>query len=182
MQFKKHGLFLKQAVEKLEAEYGVGKIPLNIIFSIIKEILMSLSVLHNFKHKEQTGVLHLDLHPGNIFMENTDIATGRVGSAKFIDFSSALSMNENGVAYREKEDISITPGYCAPEQFYTGENYDASTDLYAVAAICYRMITGIIIRDTFVSYGELLENEMYTGENPIIGYMLKVFLKRKTIC
>lgn len=177
MQFKKHGLFLKQVIEELEVKYGIGKIPLNIIFSIIKEVLMSLSVLHNFKHKEQTGILHLDLHPGNIFMESIDIAQGRVGSAKFIDFSSALGMDENGVAYKEKADISITPGYCAPEHLYREENYNASTDLYAVAAICYRMITGIVIRDIFASYGELLENEMYTGENPIIGYMLKAFFK-----
>ncbi len=76
------------------------------------------------------GVVHRDLKPQNVFLEGT--------TWKILDF---------GVAKLAAHDDSThglvvgTPAYMAPEQARGGE-VDRRTDLYALAALGYRAITG----------------------------------------
>ena len=48
MQFRKNGLFLNTIIEKLENQYGIGRIPLNIILELTMCILESLSIFHEY--------------------------------------------------------------------------------------------------------------------------------------
>ena len=156
MQFRKNGLFLNELIEKLELKYGKGNIPLHIVFAIVGEILSSLKVLHSFwKKEQQIGYLHLDLHPGNIFFESADIETEEVGKVKFIDFFSALKIEQKKVILNEDEIISINFKYSAPEQkereYY---KYGIATDLYSVGAIFFRILTGETKSDDEILYEE----------------------------
>lgn len=144
MQFRKNGMFLSELIENLELQYGKGKIPLKITLEVISEILYSLEVLHSFWKKDKyIGYLHLDLHLGNIFFESVDIERQEVGKAKFIDFLSALKMENEEVILNEDAMISMNPNYSSPEQkdgeFY---KYRFATDLYSVGAIFFRMLMG----------------------------------------
>src|SRR5262249_56057852 len=80
------------------------------------------------------GLVHRDLKPSNVMLAAGDVV-------KLLDFGvvkldDATKLTAGGEALG-------TPHYMAPEQA-TGEPVDARTDLYALGAIVYRMITGAV--------------------------------------
>jgi eukaryotic-like serine/threonine-protein kinase len=92
---------------------------------IIVDVLMGLSYAH--KH----GIVHRDIKPANIRI-------GEDGHAKIMDF---------GVAHLASSDMTRTglvvgtPSYMAPEQVMGGKAVPG-TDLFAVGAVLYHLITG----------------------------------------
>ncbi|HEX6575210.1 MAG TPA: protein kinase [Gemmatimonadaceae bacterium] len=92
---------------------------------IIVDVLMGLSYAH--KH----GIIHRDIKPANI-------RVGDDGHAKIMDF---------GVAHLASSDMTKTglvvgtPSYMAPEQV-TGGKSVPGTDLFAVGAVLYHLLTG----------------------------------------
>ncbi|MCE9572665.1 MAG: serine/threonine protein kinase [Deltaproteobacteria bacterium] len=76
------------------------------------------------------GVVHRDLKPQNVFLEGT--------TWKVLDFGVAkLAVHDDSTQGL----VVGTPAYMAPEQARGGE-VDRRTDLYALAALVYRAITG----------------------------------------
>jgi len=78
-----------------------------------------------------TGVVHRDLKPQNIYLD------GRTW--KILDFGVARAMD--GGDTLTQGHVVGTPPYMAPEQA-SGGTIDHRTDLYALAAIAYRALTG----------------------------------------
>ena len=179
MQFKKNGMFLKDWIETMETTYGTGNIPLEFSLQMIEEILDSLEVLHCFEKKEkQIGYLHLDLHPGNIFLESVDIKKRQVGKAKFIDFFSALKIEEGKPVDAEKK-MAIISDYSAPEQLAREcYKYGLSTDLFSVGVIFLRMLLGKLeLTEDNCLTKEIQENIQHFSENPVMNYAILQFLK-----
>jgi len=84
----------------------------------------------------KVGVVHRDIKPHNLFLaENKD---GR-RAWKVLDFGVSKLAGKSGTL--TKGHVVGTPGYMAPEQA-RGEDVDWRADLYAVAAIAYRCLTG----------------------------------------
>jgi hypothetical protein len=77
------------------------------------------------------GVVHRDLKPQNIFRDGT--------AWKILDFGVARAL-EHGDTLTAGQVVG-TPSYMAPEQA-TGGEIDHRTDLYALAAVAYRALTG----------------------------------------
>ena len=128
------GVFLSELIAK-------GTIGLSYALKCTEEVLRSLATLHSFAGStRRLGYLHLDLHPGNVFMENADVANESAGTAKFIDFATAVKMI-NGKA-EDRTFLAVSP-FSAPELYMP---YNAvctvSTDLYSVAAIFYALFVG----------------------------------------
>jgi serine/threonine-protein kinase len=94
-------------------------------WEIIRQVLDGLAYSHG------QGVIHRDLKPGNILI-NDD---GRIKITDFgvarIDTSTLTVMG----------DIVGTPHYMAPEQF-SGREATPRTDLYQVGVILYELLTG----------------------------------------
>jgi serine/threonine-protein kinase len=90
------------------------------------------------------GIVHRDLKPGNVFFdlgprsESAGLHSGR-GNWKILDFGVARAMDQGDTLTAGQ--VVGTPSYMAPEQA-TGEDVDHLTDLYSLAAIAYRAITG----------------------------------------
>ncbi len=77
------------------------------------------------------GVVHRDLKPQNLFLHSGIWKVLDFGVARAIDAGDTLTAGH----------VVGTPSYMAPEQA-TGGTVDHCTDLYALAAIAYRSITG----------------------------------------
>ncbi len=141
MQYRKNGMFLSDIIRYYELEKK-ERVPLELQLEIIESILQSLSVLHDFRSdSDHQGYLHLDIHPGNIFLENADPEKLTAGTAKFIDFSNAVPLRHNKKGEQPGAFICATPGYSAPEKYRIhSRTAGAGTDLYSVAAIFARMM------------------------------------------
>jgi hypothetical protein len=97
--------------------------------SLLKQIAAGLAVAH------QTGVVHRDIKPHNLFLSELD---GRF-TWKLLDFG--VSKLAGGGGTLTAGHVVGTPGYMSPEQA-RGEDVDLRTDVYALATIAYRCLTG----------------------------------------
>jgi eukaryotic-like serine/threonine-protein kinase len=77
------------------------------------------------------GIVHRDLKPQNVFLHH--------GTWKILDFGVARAIDQGDTLTAGH--IVGTPSYMAPEQA-SGGQVDHATDLYALAAITYRALTG----------------------------------------
>ncbi len=96
------------------------------ILSVMMPIIEGLKAVHN------QGFLHRDISPDNIFLRVTKPPV-------LIDFGA--SRNALGV---QSQNISaiIKIGYSPPEQYTSNTKQNETTDLYAISAVIYQMITG----------------------------------------
>lgn len=79
-------------------------------------------------------VLHLDLKPGNVLLDET-------GVPYVADFGLARRLNR--MLAVENTEVAGTPSYMAPEQTRMHEGHlSAATDIWSLGAICYEMVTG----------------------------------------
>ena len=102
-------------------------LPVAETFAIARQVLAGLAAIH------AKGIVHRDLKPDNIL-----IAEG--GVAKIADFGIAKAA-ETGELRTRSGVILGTPAYMAPEQI-ASDPATPATDLYAMALVLVRMITG----------------------------------------
>jgi serine/threonine-protein kinase len=81
------------------------------------------------------GIVHRDLKPHNVFHAE---ATAGTRAWKILDFGVSKS---GGTGTLTKGHVVGTPAYMAPEQA-RGEDVDHRADVYSLAAILYRAVTG----------------------------------------
>ena len=97
--------------------------------SLVREIGAGLAVAH------AGGVVHRDLKPHNLFLAEKDGEQ----TWKLLDFGVSKLAARGGTLTAGH--VVGTPGYMAPEQA-RGEDVDHRADVYALAAIAYRCLTG----------------------------------------
>ncbi len=95
------------------------------LLPILKTVLSALSYLHD------KGLLHRDLKPSNILLQED-------GSPMIIDFGTARDLHTE----RTSTMIVGTHGYTPSEQMVPLGKIGPWTDIYALGATCYRIITG----------------------------------------
>ena len=120
-----HGVHLVQEFltgAPLSKRLSEGRLPLREALRIATELARGLA------HAHAHGVVHRDLTPGNVQLCDD-------GQVKLLDLGMAAALG------RRKLDGG-TPAYMAPEQAEAAPE-DERTDVYALGALLYRMLTGV---------------------------------------
>ncbi len=122
--------------ESLAQRIAGGPMPLDQITSIIRGVGSGLAAAH------RAGIVHRDLKPQNIFLVQSEVAGHAVEMAKVLDFGISKLRGSQTVKTQDSTLLG-TPQYMAPEQA-TGQhaNVDERTDIFALGAIVYEMLTG----------------------------------------
>ncbi len=96
---------------------------------------IAVQVADGLEAARAQGIVHRDLKPNNVFCAEAT-ATGRVW--KLLDFGVS-KMGDSGTL--TAGNVIGTPAYMAPEQARAAD-VDHRADVYALAAILYRIVTG----------------------------------------
>ncbi len=104
----------------------------------------------------QEGIVHRDLKPANVLRS-------RAGSLKITDFGLAKQL-DHSLGFSRTGDLRGTPQYMAPEQAARdGGSVSAATDVYALGAMLFEMLTG---RPPFVANNLLDILDQIIGAEP----------------
>ncbi len=97
-------------------------------------IALLLKLCDSIDYAHRLGLLHLDLKPANVLI-------GEHGEPLVADFGLARHMDERqGI---DAQEVSGTPSFMAPEQVLIKQyRLTPATDLYALGAMLYLMLTG----------------------------------------
>ncbi|HEU0033976.1 MAG TPA: serine/threonine-protein kinase [Kofleriaceae bacterium] len=96
--------------------------------------ILALQIAEGLEAARKAGIVHRDLKPHNVFLA----VDGEQRHWKILDFGVSKS---GGSGTLTKGHVVGTPAYMAPEQA-RGEDVDHRADVYSLAAILYRAVTG----------------------------------------
>jgi serine/threonine protein kinase len=89
-----------------------------------------LPVLNGLQAVHDAGLLHLDIKPDNIYLRANE-------QPILIDFGSSRQMRGDAAGK-----VTLTPGYCALEQYPGHGDIGVASDVYGIGATIYRCMTG----------------------------------------
>ncbi len=118
-----------------------GPLPLPEALSVASQIADALGAAH------KQGIVHRDLKPGNVMLTKQGVKLLDFGVARFTGHGERAAIEDRTSAPTESLLLTSqgtllgTVPYMAPEQL-EGKTADARTDLWALGAIIYEMVSG----------------------------------------
>ncbi|MFN0053170.1 MAG: serine/threonine protein kinase [Planctomycetales bacterium] len=122
------GIDLQTLVEKY------GPQPEERVIQILRQVCGSLFEAHTL------GLVHRDIKPANIMLNRRG---GEADVVKVLDFGLVKAVDDaKQVSLTVANSLTGTPLYMAPEAIQSPNSVDARSDLYAVGAVGYFLLTG----------------------------------------
>ena len=112
-----------------------GPFPPGRVLKVLIEVAGALEEAHGI------GLIHRDIKPANIILCSHG---GRHDVAKLVDFGLVkdLSDHKEDVGLTKESSVTGTPLYMPPEALKSADAVDARSDLYALGAVGYYLLTG----------------------------------------
>lgn len=114
-----------ETLKSLASRRG-GKLPAQEVLKLFRPLCDSLSRVH------AAGLLHRDISPDNIILRPD-------GQLTLVDFGAARQISAYG---EHSNTINVKHGFAPEEQYRTHGEQGPWTDIYALCATIYRLITG----------------------------------------
>jgi TolB-like protein len=105
------------------------RLPLRETVRILREVTDALAYAH------ERGIIHRDIKPDNVMLSGRHAVVTDFGVAKAVSAAGADKLTTVGLALG-------TPAYMSPEQAMGETDLDHRSDIYAVGAMAYEMLTG----------------------------------------
>lgn len=113
----------------------LGPLPLERAARLLEQAAEALHAAH------EQGIIHRDLKPDNLMLARTADGAGQI---KVVDFDIARGpADEEGAGVTRHGFVVGTPEYMSPEQL-TGDPLDRRSDVYSLALVMVRMVTGAL--------------------------------------
>lgn len=110
----------------------VGALPIGQACDLAAQVLSALEAAH------ETGLVHRDLKPDNVFVTKN-------GQAKLLDFGISKNViDENTLSLTRTGIVVGTPYYLAPEQARGERKIDRRVDIWAAGILLYESLTGML--------------------------------------
>ena len=113
-----------------------GKMTAEQAIPVILQIASAMEEVH------KAGILHRDIAPDNIYVLNPDEPDAL--QVKLLDFGAARYATTK---HSKSLSVIIKPGYAPEEQYRSRGDQGTWTDVYALAATFYKMLTGVTPED-----------------------------------
>ncbi len=124
-------LLAGQSLEALLEQ--VGALPPGAALVLLRQVADALDAAH------ARGIVHRDVKPENILL----CQEGRKTLVKVLDFGLAKPWGVSGHSLTQTGVLMGTPYFMSPEQLVKGgKDIDSRADMWALAAVAYRVLTG----------------------------------------
>ena len=120
-----------------------GPLPPGRVVHVLSQVCEALAEAHG------VGLVHRDIKPANILLSEIG---GISDFAKVVDFGLVKDVTGSDPRLTRDDVFAGTPQYLAPETIESGMSSDPRSDLYALGAVAYFLLTG-----TPVFEGRLVE-------------------------
>lgn len=108
-----------------------GRMPVEQALDIVLKVMTALKKVH------QIGIIHRDIAPDNIYiLKDKEVKVLDFGAARYATTKHSKSLS-----------VIIKPGYAPEEQYRSRGDQGPWTDVYALSATFYKMITGVTPED-----------------------------------
>ncbi|MDJ0939519.1 MAG: tetratricopeptide repeat protein [Woeseiaceae bacterium] len=104
------------------------------MLDVRSRIVILLSVCDAVSYAHRKLVVHRDLKPTNILVDDNE-------RAKLLDFGIAKLLTDEDTSRTKTTLRALTPDYAAPEQFVGGE-VTTAVDVYALGGLLYELLSG----------------------------------------